>query len=107
MKDELSVTKDKLVLRGTRICIPESLQGRAVELAHQGHQEVMKTKALIRPDVYTVIRKTGSQVRAERGDHIVTRNSSLFKVVHCRGKKKRMTKHLISTSTTTNDNNNN
>ena len=38
-------------------------------------------------DVYKVIKKTGSQVRAQRGDHIVPRNSSFFKVVHCRGKK--------------------
>ena len=59
------------------------------------------------PDVYTVIKKTGSQVRAQRGDHIVTKNSSFFKVVHSPGKKKRMTKHLISTSTTTNNNDNN
>ena len=52
MKDELSVTKVRLVLRDTRICIPESLPRRAVELAHQGHQGVMKTKAVIREKVW-------------------------------------------------------
>ena len=52
VNDELSVTKERLVLRSTRICTPESLQGRAVELTHQGHQGVMKTKALIREKVW-------------------------------------------------------
>ena len=37
-----------------------------------------------RPKIYTVTRKTGSQIRAHRGQHVVTRNSSFFKVVHCR-----------------------
>ena len=36
------------------------------------------------PKIYTVTRKTGSQIRAQRGQHVVTRNSSFFKVVHCR-----------------------
>ena len=36
------------------------------------------------PKIYTVTRKTGSKIRAQRGQHVVTRNSSFFKVVHCR-----------------------
>ena len=36
------------------------------------------------PKIYTVTRKTGSKIRAQRGQHAVTRNSSFFKVVHCR-----------------------
>ena len=35
------------------------------------------------PNIYTVTRKTGSKIRAQRGRH-VTRNSSFVKVVHCR-----------------------
>ena len=35
------------------------------------------------PKIYTVTRKTGSKIRAQRGQHVVTRNSSFFKVVHC------------------------
>ena len=36
------------------------------------------------PKIYTVTRKTGSKIGAQRGQHAVTRNSSFFKVVHCR-----------------------
>ena len=36
------------------------------------------------PKIYTATRKTGSKIRAQRGQHVVTRNSSFFKVVHCR-----------------------
>ena len=36
------------------------------------------------PNIYTVMRKTGSQIRAQREQHVVTSNSSFFKVVHCR-----------------------
>ena len=36
------------------------------------------------PKIYTVTRKTGLQIRAQRGQHIVARNSLFFKVVHCR-----------------------
>ena len=36
------------------------------------------------PKIYTVTRKTGSEIRAQRGQHVVTRNYSFFKVVHCR-----------------------
>ena len=38
------------------------------------------------PKIYTMTRKTGSKIRAQRGQHVVTRNSSFFKVVHCREK---------------------
>ena len=52
IRDELSVVDDTIVLRGTRICIPEALQKRTIELAHQGHQGVTKTKGLLREKVW-------------------------------------------------------
>ena len=50
--NELSVTQDGIVLRGCRICIAQSQQDQAVQLAHQGHQGVTKTKSLIREKVW-------------------------------------------------------
>ena len=47
VEDDLSVT-DELVLRGSRIVIPASLQEKVVQLAHEGHQGIYKTKALLR-----------------------------------------------------------
>ena len=52
VKDELSLTKDGLILRGTRICVPKDLQDQTVELAHLGHQGITRTKALIREKVW-------------------------------------------------------
>lgn len=43
LKDELT-SLGKLVLRGTRIVIPKALKERVVEIAHEGHQGVVKTK---------------------------------------------------------------
>lgn len=41
-----------LLLRGHRIVIPASLHQRAVELAHEGHQGLVKTKKLLREKVW-------------------------------------------------------
>ena len=38
---------DGLILRGTRIVIPEALQQQVVNLAHIGHQGIVKTKRLL------------------------------------------------------------
>ena len=49
VKDEIAVdNKNGVVLRGTRIIIPVTLQKRIVKLAHTGHQGLAKTKALLR-----------------------------------------------------------
>ena len=49
IKDEIAVdNKNGVVLRGTRIIIPTTLQTRIVKLAHAGHQGLAKTKALLR-----------------------------------------------------------
>lgn len=51
VKNELT-TCSGIVLRGTRIVLPSILQQRAVELAHVGHQGVVKTKMLLREKVW-------------------------------------------------------
>jgi len=50
--DELSVSGLGIVLRGCRIVVPSSLRARVMELAHVGHQGVVKTKSLIRARVW-------------------------------------------------------
>jgi len=51
IKDELSVFNG-LVLRRNRIVIPSTLRSKAVDLAHGGHQGIVKTKQLIRDKVW-------------------------------------------------------
>ena len=52
--DELSVSDDDIVMRGSRLLIPESMQTRILELAHDGHQGLTKTKQLLRSKVWFV-----------------------------------------------------
>ena len=48
IKHEISVDlTNNILLRGTRIIIPESLQRHVIKLAHKGHQGTAKTKALL------------------------------------------------------------
>ena len=47
IKDELTITSNSLILCGSRIVIPESLQQRAIDLAHETHPGLSKTKALL------------------------------------------------------------
>ena len=51
LNDEVSVYNG-LVLRENRIVIPASLRSKAVDLAHQGHQGIVKTKQLIRDKLW-------------------------------------------------------
>ena len=47
IKTELATTNaGNILLRGTRIVIPQSLQRRVIRLAHGGHQGIIKTKKL-------------------------------------------------------------
>ena len=48
VKDELTVTPENIILRGTRIVLPEALEQRAVDIAHESHQGLSKVKALLR-----------------------------------------------------------
>jgi hypothetical protein len=50
-RNELSFS-DGVLLRNNRIVIPRSLQQRVLELAHQGHQGIAKTKARLRTKVW-------------------------------------------------------
>ena len=53
IKDELTISiSSNVILRGTKIVIPQRLQQRVVDLAHEGHQGIVKTKALLRDKVW-------------------------------------------------------
>ena len=52
IRQELTVTASGLVLRGTRLIMPAILRNRAVEIAHEGHQGVVKSKALVREKIW-------------------------------------------------------
>jgi hypothetical protein len=53
VKDELTVgVTAQIILRGTRIAVLRKLQERVVNLAHEGHQGVVKPKSLLREKVW-------------------------------------------------------
>ena len=51
LRDEITVV-GRLVMRGMRIVIPVSLRKRVLELAHEGHQGIVKTKDRLRSKVW-------------------------------------------------------
>ncbi|XP_060595117.1 uncharacterized protein K02A2.6-like [Ruditapes philippinarum] len=50
-RDELSIY-DGVILRDHRLVIPAQLQDRVVDIAHQAHQGIVKTKQLLREKVW-------------------------------------------------------
>jgi hypothetical protein len=50
--DELSTTKDGILMRGQRLIVPASLREKIVALSHVGHQGIVKSKALVRAHVW-------------------------------------------------------
>ncbi len=52
MWSELSKTSDGLILRGTRLVLPEGLRQTALSIAHEGHLGISKTKALVRTKIW-------------------------------------------------------
>ena len=52
VRGELTSVDGNLVLRGSRIVIPDALQKQVVELAHEGHQGLVKTRTLLRSKVW-------------------------------------------------------
>ena len=50
--DEISITPGGLILKGARIFVPSTLQDRVIELAHEGHQGIVRTKQLLRWEVW-------------------------------------------------------
>ena len=51
---ELTLTPDGILLKQNRITIPNELQHRAIELAHDNHLGIAKTIALRREKIYFV-----------------------------------------------------
>lgn len=51
VKNELC-TYGGLLLRGSRLVIPRELRPRVLELAHEGHQGIVKTKCRLRSKVW-------------------------------------------------------
>ncbi|KAJ8038504.1 hypothetical protein HOLleu_15949 [Holothuria leucospilota] len=52
VKNEITVTQSGIVLRDNRIVIPSTLRKRIVQLAHDGHQGIVRTKQLLRQKVW-------------------------------------------------------
>jgi predicted HTH transcriptional regulator len=52
IKDELTVTNNGIILHGHRIAIPQALQQRAIDITHETHLGLIKTKALIREKIW-------------------------------------------------------
>ena len=51
-KEELAVGEQNVIIRGSRIVIPKSLQQKAIDIAHETHQGLSKTKALLREKIW-------------------------------------------------------
>ena len=53
LRNELTVNDaSNLLLRDTRIVLPSSLRNTAIQIAHEGHQVLVKTKRLLRTKVW-------------------------------------------------------
>ena len=53
IKSELALNEhDRIILRGSRIILPERLRLKAIHIAHEGHQGLVKTKQLLREKVW-------------------------------------------------------
>ena len=52
VKDELIISQNGILMRGNRIVIPEVLQNKVIDIAHEGHLGIQKTKQLLRESVW-------------------------------------------------------
>lgn len=55
LRNELCIRKHEemeILLRGSRLVIPSSLQRKIVNIAHEGHQGIVKTKQLLREKIW-------------------------------------------------------
>ena len=67
VRDTLTVNESgDLVMRDYRIVVPRTLQHRVVELAHEGHQGICKTKALLRTKVWFPCVDTAAEEAVKR-----------------------------------------
>ena len=87
IKNELSVYQDSIVMRGSTIVVPASLQLRCATIAHEGHQGVVKTKRLLRERVWfpkmdklieSIISSCKSCQLTSRGNRSIPIVSSIF-----------------------------
>ena len=56
IKDQLTITSKGIILRGLRIVIPQSLQQRAVDIAHKSHLGLTMTKACWFPSIAKLVK---------------------------------------------------
>ncbi|KAK7919302.1 hypothetical protein WMY93_010586 [Mugilogobius chulae] len=83
VRNELTASPaSDILLRDTRIVIPTALHEKAIRLAHEGHQGIVKTKALLRTKVWfpDIDRKAEAAVRnclACQANTPVTQNEPL------------------------------
>ena len=53
IKSELALNEhDRIILRGSRIILPERLRLKAIHIDHEGHQGLVKTKQLLPEKVW-------------------------------------------------------
>lgn len=52
VRNELSARDSDLLLRGNRIVIPTIMRKKVVQIAHEGHQGIVRTKSLLRTKVW-------------------------------------------------------
>lgn len=50
--NEMALSSDSIIMRNHQVVLPKSLQRRAIEIAHEGHLGVVKTKQLLRSKVW-------------------------------------------------------
>ena len=60
--EQLTVCECGILLRNSQIVIPKSLRHRALSIAHEGHQGIVKTKMLVRSKVW----RTGIDKQVEQ-----------------------------------------
>ena len=71
VKDELAMNhSNRVILRGIRIILSTPLQKRAVQIAHEGHQGITKTKALIQEKVWFPLIDKLFKVNSESALHV-------------------------------------
>ena len=54
LEEEIEIGSKAIVMRSYRVIVPAVLQRSVVLLAHDGHQEISKTKELLRSKVWFV-----------------------------------------------------
>ena len=78
VKDELTIGQNNIILCVTRIVLPASRRQRAINIAHESHQGLSKTKALMRekiwfPDI--------DKLTKDNGPHLAVMN--IRTICHC------------------------